>query len=68
MTNPAGHTPGTANVVYSEEGRRNNMAAVFIDDTPLVGPMRTADARRLAACWNACRDLSTETLELMRLR
>lgn len=65
----AQHTPGEATidpddpstVLFGVEGER------YADFSPgaygKVSPVEIANARRLAACWNACQGVPTETLE-----
>ncbi|WP_116988761.1 hypothetical protein [Duganella sp. BJB475] len=59
----AQHTQGRANVVFSEISRMHGSAAVSIGDQPVSSWMPAADARRLAACWNACSSAETYDLE-----
>ncbi len=67
-------TPGTIPIVMPGTGKLINFHAVGIAETNtavaltgIVGDARdalsAADARRLAACWNACQNIETEVLE-----
>jgi len=55
------HTPGRLGVftVYGEPELRDDAGNVVA----FISRYNSANARRLAACWNACEGLETEQLE-----
>ncbi|GEM_PF-6872475 len=62
------HTPGRLSVDKSDCKDFTILVAdagcvAVMEANPFVGIRSEANARRLAACWNACEGLSTETIE-----
>lgn len=55
------HTPGRLKI--GERQRGIFVILEKIDECPVGGTFSPDDARRLAACWNACEGLTTEHLE-----
>lgn len=64
-SNPHG-IGGIGLIADDTDGTHHQMATVAVVSHGVGGdPKRKANARRLAACWNACQGLDTEFLEMV---
>lgn len=59
----AQHTPGRVKVQHPDAGERGWEVAFEPGLERLCADITEANARRLAACWNALQDFSTEEIE-----
>lgn len=57
------HTPGRVKVQHPDAGERGWEVAFEPGLERLCADITEANARRLAACWNACESIDTEYLE-----
>lgn len=64
----AQHTPGRVKVQHPDAGERGWEVAFEPGLERLCADITEANARRLAACWNACEGVRTEILELAGTR